>query len=228
MRSSKLYSAMQRWLHTLRICWSAHIAVLLVAICAATVGIIVQCRSEAIGQAVQHALNYAEVVLPLVAMALTCHIFTVDRDQGFMELLRTYPGHRMVLVLERMAAGWLYVILGVGLALVALGSLTPVPARYVTTSFAPPSLLLMGLGLLVAALSHSWITGLATGAVYWLWEMITRGNLTGMLFLFPESMLRRSGSDLVRSRMAIALVGLALLCSAVITYWDQLRRQVDN
>lgn len=208
----------QRFRYTLRICWVSHLWLLLAAMAVATTAIAVEGHIEAPARAQAWALALVEVVAPLIAMAAMSHVLTIDSDAGFSEVLRSYPVSGMRLAGERLAAGLIYVSLGMGPTVAIFAYFSVLRIGTAWSGFAPPAVFLVGLSLLAAAVASSWLAGLACGALYWLWEFSTRGDLTGAMFLFPQSLGHKTGDALLSSRVLIAAVGSALVVTSVVIY----------
>lgn len=213
-----------RFWHTVRLCRSTHVWFILIALGATFIGTILQCHSEADLIAYNRALMLMEIVVPLAIMVAMCHIFTVDAEAGFIEVLRTYPVNRPLLAIERLAAGLFYVAISIIPLIIVLTRWTPISITAAWYSFTPPTLFLVGIALLAACMSHNWAVGLVTGALYWLVELTTRGRATKGLFLFPETMAGVTDSRLVTCRVSVTAVGMVLLLAAVLALWHQLKQ----
>lgn len=212
----------QRLWYTWRICWVTHLWLLASVLAAATIGIIVQGQTEAPARVHYRALILLEVVVPIAAMAATTHLLVVDHDAGFNEVLGTYPISKIRLAIERLIVGCITVLMGVAPVVAAFHYRFSLAASAAWSAWVPPTVFLIGIGLLASAITQSWLSGLAVGALYWIWEYTTQGSLTGTLFLFPETLIGKTGRALAVSRVYIAVVGVALIATSIDTYRHQL------
>jgi hypothetical protein len=199
--------------------------IILIALGISFTGTILQCHSEVTLLAYNRALMLMEIVVPLAIMAAICHVFTVDVEAGFMEVLRTYPVNRPLLAIGRLAAGLFYVLISIIPLIMLLTRWTPISITAAWYSFTPPTLFLVGIALLAACMSHNWVVGLVTGALYWLVELTTRGRATKGLFLFPVTMAGVTDSRLVTCRVSVTAVGIVLIIAAILALWYQFKTE---
>ncbi len=130
-------------------------------------------------------VNAFEIILPLAAGLSAAHLMTIETEEGFSELRRSYPESRLCLPLLRSgsALGFLFLALTVGaFAFPFLWGAYDVFAA-VLPSLAP-ALFLTGLSLLIGGLSRSYWAAAGVVLVYWFLELQTRGKISGTLFLF--------------------------------------------
>ncbi len=163
-----------------------------------------------------------ELILPLIGGLAAAHLMTVEREEGMVELRLSYPESRWRLPTART---------GIALALVAVAAL--LGALAFRLAFGPhrlgrllgpavsPTLLLIGLSLLVGNASGS--TWAAAGLVIGVWflEVQTRGEVTGVLFLFQYAWPVEGVSFVLNRRL---LAGLGLLC-CLANAWLSARRK---
>lgn len=133
--------------------------------------------------------NVFEILLPLAAGLAAAHLMTVEHDEGFDELRRSYPEPDWRLPVLRTAIG-----LGLSGMALLLGALVfrwtfgrPYPLAVIFLSI-PPAIYLLGLAIFSGNLSRSsWAAaGLVMG--YWFFEIQTRGRATQTLFLFQQAL----------------------------------------
>ncbi len=163
-----------------------------------------------------------ELLLPLTAGLLAAHLMSIERDEAFDHIRRSYPETWWRVPLMR-------TVMSVGLVLcaAALGALIFRMAygdyRLADILFPalPPALYLLGLALLVNNLTgNAWISG-AVILGYWFIEYITRGQFTGALFLFRSTMPTTTDYGLNRG----LLTGFALTLITVNALYSSWRRR---
>jgi hypothetical protein len=125
--------------------------------------------------------------LPLIAGLSVAHLMSVDKDEGFDELRKSYPEplYRQALWRTLIAFLLMGAASGLGWAAYSLILGEAVPLQWILPAF-PPTLYLMGLSLVVDHASGSYWAAAGTTLTYWLLEVQSqvRGKLTGDLFLF--------------------------------------------
>jgi hypothetical protein len=130
-------------------------------------------------------INTLVILLPLVSGFSTAHLMSIEQEANFNELRNTYPkpawwipvirgGLAFVLLLVCAMAGWLAFRLVWG------------SKDYITALLPalPPAIYLTGLSLLTGRLTRSYWAAAGATMVYWFLELQTRGQVTGVLFLF--------------------------------------------
>lgn len=160
-----------------------------------------------------------EVVLPLAAGLAAAHLMSIEAEEGFDDLRRSYPEAAWRLPLARSLFA-----LGLGLAALALGTgafrlaAGPFPIGEAVLPALPPALFLSGLSLLAGSLARNyWAAGGAVMA-YWFFELQSRGQATGLLYLFQttlpqESLLQPFPYDLNRGLLAASGLLFILLAA---------------
>jgi len=130
-------------------------------------------------------VNAFEIILPLAAGLSAAHLMTIETEEGFAELRRSYPEPRLRLPLLRSGAALAFLLLAVVLGMVAFGFLwgTSDVLAAVPPALAP-ALFLTGLSMLTGGLSRSYWAAAGSVLVYWFLELQTRGKISGVLFLF--------------------------------------------
>lgn len=163
-----------------------------------------------------------ELILPLAGALMAAHLMTVEGGEGMAELRTSYTESPWRLPMART---------GIALALLVLAAWLGYGAFRLTSGVAPlgqlvgaalgPSLLLVGLSLLVGNATQSHWAAAALVMSYWFFEVQTRGGLTGPLFLFQYSWPVEHTSYAL-NRWALA--GLGTLC-LVANAWVSARRK---
>lgn len=130
-------------------------------------------------------VNAFEIILPLAAGQSAAHLMTIETEEGFAELRRSYPESRLRLPLLRSGAALAFLFLALTLGAFAFLFLWGTSNVFVAVLPAlAPSLFMTGLSLLVGGLSRSYWAAAGTVLVYWFLELQTRGKISGALFLF--------------------------------------------
>lgn len=154
-------------------------------------------------------VNAFEIILPLAAGLSAAHLMTIETEEGFAEIRRSYPESRLRLPLLRSGAALAFLLLELVLGAFTFrflwGPYEVLPA--VLPSLAP-SLFLAGLSLLIGGLTRSYWTVAGTVLVYWFLELQTRGRISGTLFLFATVWNWRELSYPL-NRLLLAGLGLA-------------------
>ena len=161
-------------------------------------------------------LRAFEVILPLASGLSAAHLLTIEYDEGFEELRRSYPEPAFRLPLLRMVAAlvlWLAAFaVGYAAFQFAWGPLDTVQILWVAI---PPSVFLVGLSLLVAEVSHSFWGAAGVVMGYWFLEVLTQGSITGRLYLFDGSMPLQGWPDPVNRWLLLGAGLLLLVITAV-------------
>lgn len=130
-----------------------------------------------------------ELLLTLSGGLVAAHLMTIEREEGFDELRRTYPEKSWRVPLLRTGVAVMFIVAS---ALTAALILYLLHGEYAFTDMVmaafPPAFYLCGLALLVNNISGSY--WLAAGVVggYWFGDLMTGGAFTGILFLFNNTM----------------------------------------
>ncbi|MFD3164133.1 hypothetical protein [Herpetosiphon sp. NSE202] len=179
----------------------------------------------AVEQRVVELSRAFELVVPLTSGLAVCHLMGVEREQHFAELRATYPENPWRLPLMRIGGALgvlaLIVILSTILLLGAFGTFDL--QRVVVPAFAP-AILLMGLGLLISSISGSYWA--ATGVVmsYWFIELLTKGGLSGPIFLFERTWPTKTHAY-ATNRWLLISIGMGLLiATVVVSVWRRISR----
>lgn len=151
------------------------------------IGCIVWASRQAVPP-LQEITTVFEVVLTLVGGLACAHLMTIEREEGFDEIRRTYgePSWR-VPVLRALEAAVFLAISGLLTALLFYFAYGAYDFNQVVLPAYAPALYLAGLSLLVNNISGSyWIAaGVIVG--YWYGDWITQGAYTQVMFLFNHS-----------------------------------------
>jgi hypothetical protein len=125
------------------------------------------------------------LALPLGSALAACHLMTIEREEDFDSLRRSYPEPAWRVPLMRAAGAALFMLASAGLSALIF-SLT-IPDFDFDEMVAPifaPALYLTALGLLVNnVIGNYWVSAVAVCA-YWYAEYQTHGQYTGVLYLF--------------------------------------------
>lgn len=163
-----------------------------------------------------------ELGLTLSAGFAAAHLMTIEREEGFDEIRRTYPEHNWRIPLMRAAQIVLFVIaaglITAGMLLVVAGGY---PLRDTLIPALAPAMWLCALAMLVNNVSGSYWIAVAVVAGYWFGDLMTGGSQSGIFFLFNHSM-PKPGIDPVLNRAL--LLGLALVAFALNTVYSSWRR----
>jgi hypothetical protein len=163
-----------------------------------------------------------EVLLPLVVGLAAAHLMMVERDERFDELRASYPEHPLRLPLLR--TGGALALSALALGLNALGlrlGYGPFLPREVMLPSIAPALYMLGLALLVGNVTGSYWAAANAVLGSWLFDVITRGRYTSVMFLFESAWPR--GQIPLRWNRAI-LVGLGLVLM-LLNIYVSVRRQ---
>ena len=131
--------------------------------------------------------NTFVIVLPLAAGLSAAHLMSIEVEEGFDELRRSYPEPRLYLPLLRSASALAFLLLALILGSVAFWwAWGPWDFNLVPTLLPaiPPGVFLSGLSLLIGGLSRSYWAAAGAMMGWWFLELQTRGQLTDALFLF--------------------------------------------
>ena len=163
-------------------------------------------------------LRAFEVILPLASGLSAAHLLTVEHDEGFEELRRSYPEPAFRLPLLRIAAALVLCLAAFAVGYAACQfAWGPLNAVQILAVVLPPAVFLVGLSLLVAEVSHSYWGAAGVVMGYWFLEVLTRGNLTGRLYLFDGSMPLQGWPDPL-NRWLLLGAGLILLVITAVHY----------
>lgn len=130
-------------------------------------------------------VNAFEIILPLAGGLSAAHLMTIETEEGFSELRRSYPEPRLRLPLLRSGAALVFLFLALALGTFAFHLFWGAHDVFVAVlPVLAPALFLTGLSLLVGGLSRSYWAAAGVALVYWFLELQTRGKISGTLFLF--------------------------------------------
>ena len=158
-----------------------------------------------------------EIILPLAAGLSAAHLMTIETEEGFDELRRSYPEPRLRLPLLRSGASLAFLLLAMILGAAAFHWIWgPFDLSAAALPSLAPAVFLSGLSLLASGISRSyWVSsGVVMG--YWFLELQTRGQLTGALFLFATTW---PVSNVYYALNRALLAGLGLAFFALNTAW---------
>jgi len=163
-----------------------------------------------------------ELLLPLAAGLLAAHLMSIEGDEAFDHIRRSYPETWWRVPLMRTVMSVALVLCAAALgALIFRMAYGDYPLADILFPALPPALYLLGLALLVNNLTgNAWISG-AVILGYWFIEYISRGQYTGALFLFRSTMPNTTDYGLNRG----LLTGLALILITVNALYSGWRRR---
>jgi hypothetical protein len=136
----------------------------------------------------QEIITVFEVVLTLAGGLACAHLMTIEREEGFDEMRRTYPEPVWrVPLLRATEAAALILFSGMLAALLFSFAYGQYDVNQVVLPAFAPALYLAGLALLISNVSGSyWIAaGVIVG--YWYGDLLSHGTYTQILFLFNHS-----------------------------------------
>jgi hypothetical protein len=164
-----------------------------------------------------------EFVLTLAGGLACAHLMTLEREEGFDEIRRTYaePSWRMPITRALEAAAFIGIsgLLAALLFAFAYGQYDF--AQMMLPAFAP-ALYLAGLALLVNNVSGSYWIAAGVALAYWYGEWTSQGAYTGVFYLFQHSMPVR---DIDPTLNRVLLLGGALLFFALNIAYSAWRRR---
>lgn len=164
------------------------------------------------------------LLLPLSAGLAAAHLMTIEREEGFDDLRRTYPESSWRLPVRRTIGGSIAVTVSALVAGVifhfAYGNYAP---EIVILPAIPPALYLMGLALLIGNLTGGyWIAaGVIVG--YWYLEFQTRGTFTMAFFLFNPIMPIPSVDVSLNRGLLVGLAFGLLVLNVMYSSWRRKR-----
>ena len=168
-------------------------------------------------------LRTFEVVLPLATGLAAAHLMTVEREEGFDELRRSYPEATWHVPLLRTAGAILLALLSLALGVAAFRLVYgPFDIPAIIGPALPPALVLLGLSLGMSNLTGSYWLAAAATMGYWFFDFQTKGAVSKTLYLFDASWpLPGLDHDLNRGLLVVA--GLAMIVAN--GYISALRRR---
>jgi hypothetical protein len=160
-----------------------------------------------------------EVALPLTAGLLSAHLMNIEREEGFDELRRSTQEKSWRLPLLRTSGAITYTLIAalVAAALFRLAGGDFMLADVLIPAL-PPTLVLLGLSLLMGNLSGNYWASAGAVIAHWTLDLYMMGRVSQTLFLFDASFpLPEVNYDLNRlllTALGILLLGLNVAFSA--------------
>lgn len=162
--------------------------------------------------------------LCLSAGLLAAHLMSIERDEDFDEIRRTYAESSVRLPLIRISLALMLIALSAllsGLLFhVAIGDAI---VWKVLISALPPAFYLLALSLLINNLTASywWATGVIVG--YWFVEFTTRGVYTDIIYIFRATLPGDPMDYHLNRWLLIALALLMLVANVAFSAWRRRR-----
>lgn len=161
-----------------------------------------------------------EVILPLTTALAAARLMTLEREERFIDLRRSYPEPPWRLVAVRTLGACLLGLLGLMLGtLIFRIGYGPFPLAVLLPPLAPV-VFLLAISLLAGTLSGSYWAAAAVPMAWWFFEILTRGNTTKLLALFLHSW-PMADVNLTANRWLLCIVGAGLM---LLNGWLQARR----
>ncbi|MFN8530794.1 MAG: hypothetical protein U0670_19485 [Anaerolineae bacterium] len=164
-----------------------------------------------------------ELLLPLTAGLLAAHLMSIERDEAFDNIRRSYPETWWRVPLMRTVMGVALILCAAAFSALifrmAYGENYSVSDLFLPAL--PPALYLLALALLVNNLTGNAWASAAVILGYWFIEYIARGQYTGPLFLFRATMPNATDYGLNRG----LLTSLSLMLMVVNALYSGWRRR---
>lgn len=202
--------------HTVRLCLKPHHWLIYVVSIVSAVAIGVASLDVTPEISRVWVIGYAEVYGSIAIALGISHVLTVDREEGFVELLRTFPGKIRWLALERVASGLL--IGGVPMVVTTWSLATFVGANVspILVDSAASWLMVSGIAALFSVMAQNWMLGTLAAGLYWIVDLLSRGRL-GAFSLFLGTFPVASNSIDI-NRQVLIVGGGSLLFGAVMIF----------
>lgn len=166
-----------------------------------------------------------EMMLPLAAGLLAAHLMSIEREEQFDHIRRSYPEPAWRVPLVRTIGALVLtvgaVVIGSLIFHVAVGGFALADVLIPAIS---PTLYLLGLSILLNNVTGNYWAAVTVVIGYWFLEYVTMGRYSGMVFLFRATMPNAFDYDLNRA----LLVGLALVWFALNIAYSSWRRRVGG
>jgi hypothetical protein len=134
------------------------------------------------------ALKISENFIPLLGIVICANLFSQESESQTAELWLAKPVSRAKLLLSRTSVACGYIALVIAIPLVGQ-YLTYVHfdwGEMILVVF-PPTIFLGVLGMAVGIVSNRSAIAFLVPLAYWFFEMTTKGDYTGIFFLFPRT-----------------------------------------
>jgi hypothetical protein len=129
-----------------------------------------------------------ELILPLSAGLSAAHLMTIEEDEGFDELRRSYPEPVWKLPWLRTVEAFSFTLVEILAALLIFRWVYgPYPISQVLVPALSPTLYLLGLSLLTGNLTRNYWAAAAVVMGYWFFEIQVGQKLGHQLFLFART-----------------------------------------
>lgn len=170
------------------------------------------------GVPLQMVRDSFEIILPLAAGLSSAHLMTIEAEEDFDELRRSYPEPRRRLPLLRGVASLAFLLLTAVTGTIAYHWIWgPFDVIVAVLPSLVPALFLSGLSLLVGGISRSYWAASGVVMGYWFLELQTRGRVSGLMFLF-DTVWPVAGVPYALNRALLAGVGFTFFAVNRIWY----------
>lgn len=152
-----------------------------------------------------------DVLLPPVVALAAAHLMSIEREERFDELRRSYPESIWALPLLRTGGAVLLSAFALALSALCLRlGYGPYNFMEVIAPSAAPGLYMLGVALVANNLTGSYWAAAGVVVGSWVFDVLTRGRYTGILFLF-EAAWPRGQFPLTWNRALLLALGAILL-----------------
>jgi hypothetical protein len=163
-------------------------------------------------------------ILPLGSALAAAHLMTIEREEGFDALRRSYPEPPWRIPLIRSAEAVLLMVLSTVISCLIFGYMfDELDLGQIALPALAPALYLTGLALLINNFAGNYWVSAASVTAYWYVEMQSMGDYTGSLFLFNPVAPRPGLDPNVNQALLVATAALWLGLNIGYSVWR--RRQ---
>jgi hypothetical protein len=159
------------------------------------------------------------LILPLGVGLLAAHLMTVEQEEGIDELRRTYPEQDSWLPRVRTVGAILLGMLSASVSVLLLRITGAFALSETLLPAIPPSLLLLGLGMVLNNFSRSAALSVLVIIGYWFIELQTQGRITGVLFLFQSLIPQPEVNTNINQVLLSGIGALLLILNGFYSSW---------
>lgn len=168
------------------------------------------------------------ILLPLVSGLAAAHLMSIESEVRFDEIRLTYPEPRFRLPLARTLMALALILLAMSFGILAFIGLWGLPDfnpwLYLLPAI-PASVFLTGFSMLVSGLFRSYWAAAALVMGWWFLELQTRGQVTGILFLFYP-IWPNADNPVALHQWALLVAGAGFFIINLILYASQVNRRL--